>query len=185
MSNRITPKWTQTTKEAFGNTEYIEKGLYAEKLILEYLKSIYHEVTWHENNREKQVAGIDFEFKKKEWANYYTVDVKANLNKGYFIVVPEEMEKKKNHRMIHVDVNTGYAVEYDRKQMIAYIKDKMDFPLFAGQIGKDGKKYVKLDVWTVKEDNKVKHFRRFRLKNFKPNKQYVSKVLDRYESPDV
>lgn len=185
MSNRITSKWTKTTKEAFGNTEYTEKGLYAEKLILEYLKSVYHEVTWYENDRDKQVAGIDFEFKKNAWRNYYTADVKANFKNGYFIVVPEEMEKKKNHRMIHVDVNTGRAVEYDRKAMVAYLKEKTGFPLYAGKVGKDGKKYVSLHAWTVRNENKIEHFRVFQLKNFKPNKEYISKLLDKYELPGM
>lgn len=181
MSKRITSKWTKTTKEAFGSNENTEKGLKAEKLILEHLEEIYDEVIWHENDREKQVAGIDFEFKKSEWYNYYTADVKGNLKEGYFIIIPEEMKTKKNHRMIHVDVNTGWVVEYDRKEMLAYAHEKLSFPLCQGKIGKDGKTYLKLDVWTVKNEGKVKNFRRYPLKKFKPNKEYITKVLDKYE----
>ncbi|NBP02050.1 MAG: hypothetical protein EBU90_18355 [Proteobacteria bacterium] len=185
MGTRITPKWTETTKAAFGDTVETQKGLRAEKLILEYLESVYDEVTWYENNREKQVAGIDFEFKKNEWANYYTADVKGNLNRGYFYVYPEEMKKKKNHRMIHVDVNTGYAIEYDRSSMVRFAEKQMDFPLMAGRVDRNGKKFLKLDVWTVKNSNAVDHFRRFRLKNFKPSKEYITKVIDKYEIPGI
>ena len=185
MSKRITPEWTKTTKEAYGDTQNTQKGLIAEKLILDYLKSVYDEVKWYENDEEKQVAGIDFEFKKNSWSNYYTADVKGNMKKGWFYVYIDDIKKKKNHRMIHVDINTGWAVEYDRKEMIRYLEDKMSFPLFAGEVGRDGKKYFKLDVWTVKKAGKIEFFRMFRLKNFKPNKQYVSKVLDKYEIPGI
>lgn len=185
MSARITSKWTKTTQAAFGNTAETQKGLCAEKLIHEYLKSIYSKVIWHENDREKQIAGIDFEFKKNGWANYYSVDVKGNLNKGYFYIYPEEMKKKKNHRMIHVDVNTGYAIEYDRSSMVRFAEKQMDFPLMAGQVDKNGKKFLKLDVWTVENSNAVDHFRKFRLKNFKPSKEYIAKVIDKYEIPGI
>lgn len=185
MSDRITPKWTKTTKEAYGNNENTIKGLQAEKLILEYLKGIYHKVIWHENDRDKQIAGIDFEFKKNAWANYYSVDVKGNLKNGYFVVIPEEMAKKKNHRMIHVDVNTGRAVEYDRKEMLRYIESKKDDPLFEGRIGKDGKRYLTLKAWTVRCEGKLDNFRMFFLKNFKPSQEYVSAVLNKYDLPGV
>jgi len=186
MSARITPKWTKTTKAAFGNTAETQKGLYAEKLILEYLESIYDEVIWYEDNREKQVAGIDFEFKKNSWVNYYTVDVKGNLKKGYFYIYPDEMKKKKNHRMIHVDVNTGWAIEYDRSSMIRYAEKQTGFPLMkAMQMDKNGKPYLKLDVWSVRKSSTVEYFRIFQLKNFKPNREYLSKVLDKYEIPGI
>ena len=44
MSARITPKWTKTTAEAFGDNANTRNGLKAEELIHAYLKTVYHEV---------------------------------------------------------------------------------------------------------------------------------------------
>jgi len=175
MSKRLTSEWTKTTKEAYGDTPFTQKGLRAEKLILEYLKRVYDEVTWYENDRDKQVAGIDFEFKKNSWVNYYTADVKANLNKGRFYVFPEEMKRKKNHRMIHVDLDEGWVVEYDRKEMLNYLTS------LTNSLVIDGKKCFRFDVWSIKQDKKINFFRTFNLKNSNTNKNRLSKVLEKYE----
>lgn len=181
MSKRITSKWTNTTKEAYGDNEYTEKGLRAEKLILEYLERTYDEVIWYENNREKQIAGIDFEFKKNEWANFYSVDVKGNLKGAFIFVYPEEIAKKKNHRMMHVDMERGWVVEYERMGMVDYIQ-KTSLPL---KIDKNGKKYICFNVYKDNLKNKIEFFRTFPLKNFVAPKKNLSKVLDKYEPIDL
>ena len=55
----------------------------------------------------------------------------------------------------------------------------------AMQMDKNGKPYLKLDVWSVRKSSTVEYFRIFRLKNFKPNREYLSKVLDKYEIPGI
>lgn len=181
VSKRITRKWTNTTKEAYGDNEYTDKGLRAEKLILEYLESTYHDVIWYENDKEKQIAGIDFEFKKNTWANYYSVDVKANLKNGFIFVYPDEISRKKNHRMMHVDMDEGVVVEYDRASMIDFINRIS--PEY--KIDKNGKKYVSFNVSRDNLGNNIEYFRRFKLKNFTPPKKDLSNVLDKYEPIDL
>ena len=102
MSDRITSKWTKTVFEAFGNKPNVYKGVKAEELIYNYLKRVYNKVTWFHDNREKQIKGIDFEFKKDSWKYSYTADVKGNMRYRRFFVYPDEIKHKLNHRMIHV-----------------------------------------------------------------------------------
>jgi hypothetical protein len=157
VSNRITEKWTETTAEAFGDNINTQTGLKAEKIIYEYLLGIYQSVRWYESDRKKQIAGIDFEFKKDTWSNYYTADVKGNLKNTYFRVYPEEIRKKKNHRMIHVDVDSGYAVEYDRVSMLNYI-DSL----------KSDKEYFVFNTLDKSLKHKIAYFRKFRARKTKP-----------------
>ena len=156
-SDRITKEWTKTTKEAFGDNPETRKGYLAEQMVFKYLSSTYKWVTWFEDRYDKQVAGIDFQFKKQGWANFYTADVKANLCNGKFFVYPDEIGHKSNDRMIHVDVDSGWAVEYSRESMISYIKN---MPL---HLDKKGKRYTRLDVFNPEVLQKVSFFRRFLL----------------------
>ena len=156
-SDRITKKWTKTTKEAFGDNPETRKGYLAEQMVFKYLSSAYKWVTWFEDSFDKQKAGIDFQFKKQGWANFYTADVKANLCKGKFFVYPDEIRNKSNDRMIHVDVDTGYAVEYSRESMISYTKN---LPL---SLDSKGKRYTLLDVFNPEVQQRVSYFRRFKI----------------------
>jgi len=182
MSARITPKWTKTTAEAFGDNENTRNGLKAEELIHAYLKTVYHEVIYHESDRSKQINGIDFEFKKSSWLNYYSADVKGNLKNGFIPVYPDELRRKRNHRMMHVDLVKGLVVEYDRPSMLQYVQQYIPFGLKRDRNGKD---YVSLYVGGTELKTNVDHFRVFKLKNFKTPAKNVSKILDKYDIPGL
>ena len=160
MSGRITSKWTKSVIDAFGNKPNVRKGVKAEELVHSYLKKIYNEVTWFHDRRDKQLQGIDFEFKKDSWKNSYTADVKGNMNDGIFFVYPDEIKDKVNHRMIHVDTNTGLAVEYDRESMLNYLQDKPDLI----KIDKNNNRYARLDSSNQLLRIHINHFRPFRIK---------------------
>lgn len=173
VSDRITKKWTKTTKEAFGDNAKTQTGYNGEKIIYDYLVSVYDKVVWNESNRRKQIDGIDFEFKKAGWSKLYTADVKANLNEKHFFVYPEEIRNKKNHRMIHVDVNTGEAVEYDRQSMLGYISTL-----------KSDRNYFKFNILDRSLKYKIAFYRVFRAKKTLPTLESVSAALDKYDLPE-
>lgn len=142
MSKRITSKFTPYKHQAFGNIKEIEKGNIGERIAFHYLKSVYDHVEYCEGIKEQdktyvfeQINGIDFKFKKSHWKNFYTVDVKCNLKDNHFPVFVDEIRKHKNDRMLHIDQNSPWAIEYDREQMIDYIdrhypnRKRVDFVL--------------------------------------------------------
>lgn len=149
MSDRITSKFTPTKTGAFGDTIKTRKGDEGERIVYHYLKSIYDEVVYCEGLNEEgkpyykeQINGIDFKFKKKEWRNFYTMDVKNNISKATnsFAVFVDELSKHKNHRMMHVCTWSPWAVEYDRQEMISFLKsidpsrNRFEIPLDKGKI---------------------------------------------------
>jgi hypothetical protein len=160
MSDRITNKWTETTLEAFGDKPKVCKGLEAEELVNSYLNKVYNKVTWFHNHRDKQLQGIDFEFKKDSWRNSYSADVKGNLKNGKFFVYPDEIKNKANHRMIHVDTETGWAVEYDRKSMLEYLNSKPELI----QRDKNNNRFVLLECYSFLLKRRINHFRPFKIK---------------------
>ncbi len=162
VSNRVTSKWTNTTAEAFGNTPLVRKGFAAEQLVNDYLHRVYGTVTWFHDRRDKQLQGIDFEFKKDSWRNSYSADVKGNLKGRKFFVYPDEIKDKKNHRMIHVDVDTGWAVEYDRQSMLAYLHAAPGML----KLDKNNKRYALLESSSLLLQRRINHFRPFRVARF-------------------
>lgn len=174
MSNRITKKWTKTTEEAFGNNSHTRKGYKAEKIIYDYLIGVYDKVIWNESNRKKQLAGMDFEFKKSIWSNFYSADVKGNLSNTHFFVYPKEILRKSNHRMIHVDVNTGKAVEYDRVSMLRYIRD----------INGLDKEYFIFNITDKELKRRVAYFRVFNAKRVPKTLENVISILNNYDLPE-
>ena len=162
VSDRITSKWTETTAEAFGDSEFTRKGDVAEKLAYDYLKRVYDEVEWNRDKRDKQIVGKDFEFKKKEWRYSYSVDVKGNLHDGKFLVYIDEIEDKLNHRMMHIDVTSGRAVEYSRDSMLEYIDNNEHLV----KVDKNNKRYVSLKSSDPLLLRRISHFRPFRVAKF-------------------
>jgi len=162
MSDRITNKWTETTAEAFGNTPSVQLGDTAEKLAYEYLLRVYDSVEWNRDKRDKQLAGKDFEFKKNQWKYSYSVDVKGNLHDGNFLVYIDEMVDKLNHRMMHVDISNGWAVEYSRDSMIEYIENNEHLI----KTDKNNNRYVMLKSFDKSLMRKINHFRPFRVARF-------------------
>lgn len=108
-------------------TPEVEKGLAAEQMYHQWAQSVYPLVEYFPDDKDMQVAGIDFYIKKDNWKRKYGVDVKGNMNdKGYFMVDNTENGwlrslSKKNDRICHICVDTGWAIEYDRKDMIKYL----------------------------------------------------------------
>lgn len=122
-SGRLTNEWTDTLEEAFGANG--SKGRDGELFVIDAVCSWGWLVKDNETDYQEQVAGQDIWIKKPTWSNYYSVDVKANLDKyGNFYVVPKEWlnPKKRNHRFWHVNVDTGWMAWYDRIDMQEYIK---------------------------------------------------------------
>ena len=166
MSKRITSKWTKDVKGAFGNNLQTQKGIKAEEIVYRYLKSIYNHVQWHADDSKKQNLGHDFTFKKKEWKNSYTLDVKGNLKDKKFLVYIDEIRNKTNHRMLHVEPGTGFAVEYDRGSMVRYI----DLNKHLIRTDKNNKKYFLGSIYDTTMKENVDYFRFFRIK-----KEYLEK----------
>lgn len=80
MSDRLTPDWTDTSEQAFG-----EKGAQGDRGELEaitILESLGFEVEHHPSDRHKQEQGHDLVLDNK-----YGVDVKANLHHGKDVCV--------------------------------------------------------------------------------------------------
>lgn len=122
MSERLTTKWTPTLVEAFGASG--ARGREGELFVKEAIESWGWEVKDNEESYDEQVAGCDLWLKKPEWANFYSIDVKNNLNKfGSFYVDPSQWmnPKKKNDRFWHVNVDTGWMAWYSREEMQSYI----------------------------------------------------------------
>ena len=125
MSDRLTPEWTPTLNEAFGETGL--KGREGELYVKQVIESWGWEVTDNESSHADQVAGRDLWIKKPEWSNFYSVDVKANMGEnGSFYVDPKQWmdPKKKNDRFWHVNVKTGRMAWYARQDMQYYIQTK-------------------------------------------------------------
>ena len=56
MSDRLTPKWTETLDEAFGATG--TKGRLGEEFLIESLKAWGWEVNHFESNKKMQTSGM-------------------------------------------------------------------------------------------------------------------------------
>lgn len=160
MSNRITSEWTATTAQAFGNNHCTQTGDKAEHMVYNYLQATYDAVHWHRQNRSKQIAGKDFEFKKKQWKHWYSVDVKGNMHRGMFLVYVQEIANKQNHRMIHVDTDSGQAVEYDRQSMLEYLHSNPDLV----QTDRNNNRYARLKASSQLLPRCINHFRPFKIK---------------------
>lgn len=121
MTIRITKEWKATILEAFGDTPQVRKGQEAEDLYEAYAIKVYEEVINHQSDQVRQSHGIDFEFKKPTWKNYYSVDVKGNmLEDGTILIDNNPMgwlrnPNKHSHRICHICPQTQWAVEYDRE----------------------------------------------------------------------
>lgn len=114
--DRLTTEWTETLDEAFGATG--TKGRIGE----EFLCKVFEQWGWfylrHESDYQKQIDGIDIEFKKPSWFGYYTCDVKNNMNEyGTFFVHKDWLFKVKSDRIFHVNPDTGWITWYGVDEM--------------------------------------------------------------------
>lgn len=111
MSARLTKYWTQTTEEAYGMSGM--KGRYGEVLFFQMLERENISAKDYEDQRAKQLAGVDIE------AGKYTIDVKANLEDGVFFIEVDPKgwlfnPKKISDVIVHIDVATQSVVWYMR-----------------------------------------------------------------------
>jgi hypothetical protein len=77
-----------------------------------------------------------------------------------FFVYPDEIKDKINHRMIHVDTETGQAVEYDRKSMLNYLDNTPDLI----KTDKNNNRYAIIETFSKLLQRRVDHFRPFKIK---------------------
>lgn len=138
-----------TLQEAFGQTPEVEKGLLAEQLYHDWAKRVYDIVEYFPDDYQKQVSGIDFEIKKNTWRRSYGVDVKGNLTpKGYFYVDNSASgwlrgSNKKNDRVCHICPETGWALEYDRKDMKNYLENNQTELVSLNAMSEDVKPFTR------------------------------------------
>jgi hypothetical protein len=112
------------------------KGTKGEKLFYEYAVRVYDEVHWNYFNMKDQGQGVDFRFKKNNWKFLYSADVKANMTGSYsnlkyngrFAVEASpygwlKNKRKKSNRIIHLDIENLYYLEYSRDLMKEYLLD--------------------------------------------------------------
>jgi hypothetical protein len=121
-TQRQTQTWTPTLVEAFGPSG--EKGRKGELFVKRAIESWGWQVRDNEGNILEQLSGRDLWIKKPEWSNFYSIDVKNNLNEyGAFTVVPKEWMNpaKKNDRFWHVNTETGWMAWYSREDMQRFI----------------------------------------------------------------
>lgn len=123
--DRLTKEWTNTLAEAYG--EKGQKGEDGEFFVKEALMSWGWLVKHFINEQEKQLAGIDLQFKSPKWANWYTADVKNNMDDyGCFYIDTSSKgwlfsENKTSDRIWHCNNKTGWMAWYGRKEMMDYI----------------------------------------------------------------
>lgn len=128
-AQRLTKEWTPTLMEAFGNKPSIVRAREAELLVLDTFEGWGYDVIDHESNKHNQVRGIDIEIKHPTWKNFYSMDVKANMNKyGSFYVetTPDgwlRSPKKVSDRICHVCNETKWIAWYSRQDMIKWLRD--------------------------------------------------------------
>lgn len=128
MSDRLTQKWTQTAEQAFGASG--AKGDRGEQFMCEVYGSWGWEFEHHPSSFSHQVGGVDFSFRKPGWANFYTADIKSNLDQyGNFYVETDDSgwlfnPKKVSDRVWHVNPDTGWMAWYGRDEMKQFIESK-------------------------------------------------------------
>lgn len=128
-NSRLTKEWTPTLIKAFGNKPSIVRAREAELLVINANIGWGYDVIDREESKYHQVRGIDIEIKAPTWRNYYSVDVKANMDKyGNFYVetTPDgwlRSPKKISDRICHVCLETKWIAWYSRQDMIKWLRD--------------------------------------------------------------
>ena len=125
MLMRLTQEWTPTLEGAFGEVGKVARE--AELFVKEAVESWGWEVMDNESDYSDQVAGRDLLIKKPSWQNFYSIDVKNNMNQfGSFFVDTNENgwlfgRKKSSDRIWHVNKETGWMAWYGRNEMKQYV----------------------------------------------------------------
>jgi hypothetical protein len=132
---------TLTLEQKFGKVGAL--GAKGEELFYQYAIRTYDEVYWYQNDMQQQVKGVDFKFKKLSWQFLYSADIKANMKGkfidgkyyGKFVVEANKYgwiknSKKTSNRIIHLDVENLYYLEYSRDVMKSYLSNTDDKLVF-------------------------------------------------------
>ncbi len=129
---RLTDKWTSTLDEAFGATG--TKGRLGEEFLLKVFTKWGWETKHHESDYKAQIEGRDIEFRKPSWANFYSCDVKNNMDQyGNFYVHKDWLFKVKCDRIFHVNPNTGWIVWYGVDEMRKIYDNSMEYMKFTAK----------------------------------------------------
>ena len=121
-SKRLTPKWTKTTTEAFGDTQSVRNGNLAEEMIFNDFTKIYDFAQRNESDRQLQLEDKDITFGWNRWARPYYAGVKYNGSSKDFRIKIEDLLESQADRWVHANPTTGWYAMYDRKVMIEHIK---------------------------------------------------------------
>ena len=118
---RLTNEWTETLDEAFAVTG--PKGRKGEEFLMKVFESWGWDTKRNESDYKAQMDGKDIEFRAPSWYNYYSCDVKANLqNSGKFFVYMDWLYKVNCDRIFHVNPETGMIVWYGVKEMRQHVQ---------------------------------------------------------------
>ena len=125
-SERLTEEWTETLDEAFG--EAGAKGRIGE----EFMARVFDKWGWqwrrNESDYQAQIEGKDIEFRNPKWANFYSGDVKNNLNQyGTFYVHKDWLFNVKCDRIFHVNPDTGWITYYGVDDMRNSYDSNLDY----------------------------------------------------------
>lgn len=129
---RLTEKWTKSLDEAFGETG--KKGRLGEEFLLKVFDAWGWETKHYESDYKAQIEGRDIEFRKPSWANFYSCDVKNNMDQyGNFYVHKDWLFKVKCDRIFHVNPETGWLVWYGVDEMREMYDNSMDYMKFTAK----------------------------------------------------
>lgn len=126
--NRLTSDWTDSLVEAFGDRG--ARGHRGELFVADAINSWGWEYRLFQSEYNEQISGIDIEFRSPKWSNFYTADIKANIDDfGGFCVETDDdgwlfNPEKKSHRIWHCNPDTGWMAWYDRAEMQSFIVAK-------------------------------------------------------------
>ena len=126
MSDRKTSSWTENLADAFVNSDATSKGVSGEL----FTKAAFDSWGWnsilHQESRVMQIQGKDISFNPTGHTEWYTADIKCNLNdSGMFFVYKNWLMKVKCDYIIHVNPDAGLLICYDVDDMrVAYEPDK-------------------------------------------------------------
>lgn len=144
-SERLTEEWTETLDEAFGAAGI--KGRIGE----EFMSRVFDKWGWewrrNESDYQAQIEGRDIEFRNPKWANFYSADVKNNLNRyGTFYVHKDWLFKVKCDRIFHVNPDTGWMTYYGVAEMRNAYDNSQEYMTFTPKTRLPFMKSTKVEV---------------------------------------
>ncbi len=116
MSQRLTPQWTKTSAEVFGENGHI--GDEGEQIGLQILKEIFgDEVQHHPSNQHKQIKGHDYTVRGQG------IDIKTNWHGDSVIVDYAKIWTTKATVWMHLNLETHEFIVYKTNDMQKYLEN--------------------------------------------------------------